>query len=104
MLEAGPDRQGLKDRTRDMVNVFKDKYMQERGFWTEWLTRDLTPVTDYMPATTPYHVYFGIMETSAALDARGGSKSITSAVQSNLYGLRRNVSLSLKKIKAALRA
>lgn len=104
MLEAGPDRQSLKDRTRDMVNVFKDKYMQERGFWTEWLTRDLTPVTDYMPATTPYHVYFGIMETAAALKARGGGKSIASAVSSSVYGLRRNVSLSLKKLKAALRA
>lgn len=104
MLESGPDRQGLKDRTRDMVNVFKDKYMDERGFWTEWLTRDLTAVTDYMPATTPYHVYFGIMETSSALDARGGGKSIASAVNYTLYALRRNISLSLKKIKSALRS
>ncbi len=104
MLEAGPDRQGMKDRVAEMVRVFNDKYMDARGFWTEWLTRDLTPVTDYMPATTPYHVYFGIMETAAALDARGGSKSISSTIQSNLYGLRRNISLSLKKLKTALRA
>lgn len=103
MLEAGPDRQSLKDRTRDMVNVFKDKFMQERGFWTEWLTRDLTPVTDYMPATTPYHVYFGIMETAAALEARGGGKSIASALTSALYTLRRNISLFIKKLKTTLR-
>lgn len=102
MLESGPDRQGLKDRTRDMVSVFKDKYMDERGFWTEWLTRDLHPVTDYMPATTPYHVYFGIMETAYALNARGGGKSIASLVNSNLYAMRRNLSLSLKKLKNSI--
>lgn len=104
MLEAGPDRQGLKDRTRDMVHVFRDQYMEERGFWTEWRTRDLSPATDYMPATTPYHVYVGIMETASALDARGGGKSITGALKSGIYGLRRNASLVLKKIKSSLRS
>jgi mannose/cellobiose epimerase-like protein (N-acyl-D-glucosamine 2-epimerase family) len=100
MLESGPDRQSLKDRTRDMVNVFKDKYIDERGFWTEWLTCDLSAVTDYMPATTPYHVYFGIMETSAALEARGGGKSIANTINYALYALRRNLSFALKKIKS----
>lgn len=89
MLEQVSDRQGLKDRVTDMVNVFNQKYMQERGFWTEWLNRNLTPAADYMPGTTPYHVYFGITETMDVLDDRGQAKSWTLKIQTMLYKARR---------------
>jgi len=103
MLNDYGDRQWIKDRVAEMVTVFNDKFMDDRGFWTEWLTRDLRSVTDYMPATTPYHVYFGIMETADILEARGGSKSISSKIKSNVYAFRRDLSLTLKKAKASLR-
>lgn len=103
MINAAPDRQEIKDRVAEMIAVFNDKYMDDRGFWTEWLSRDLQSSTDYMPATTPYHVYFGIMETADILDERGGSKSISAGLKSGLYGLRRDASAALKKIKASLR-
>jgi mannose/cellobiose epimerase-like protein (N-acyl-D-glucosamine 2-epimerase family) len=102
MINAAHDRQQIKDRISDMVDVFMSKYMDERGFWTEWLERDLTPATDYMPGTTPYHVYFGIMETRDIVDARGGSKSLTSSVRSKLYHLRRAASQAVRNVKTVL--
>ncbi len=102
MLEVAPDRQAIKDRVADMVAVFKDKYMQERGFWTEWLNRDLSPAADYMPGTTPYHVYFGITETMEILDRRGETKSLGSSFKTTLYGLRRRLSLVARRLRSAL--
>lgn len=99
MLTLAPDRQVIKDRVADMVAVFKDKYMQERGFWTEWLNRDLSPAADYMPGTTPYHVYFGICETMETLDRRGEVKSLTIGMENFYYGLRRSLSRKIQKIK-----
>ncbi len=99
MLTLAPDRQAVKDRVSDMVDVFKGKYMQERGFWTEWLNRNLVPAADYMPGTTPYHVYFGIVETMRTLDRRGRGKSLTGGLQNFYYGVRRTLSEYLKRIK-----
>ena len=97
--ELAPDRQAVKDRVAAMVSLFEKKYMQERGFWTEWLTRDLSPVTDYMPGTTPYHVYFGIVETMEVLNRRGGNKSIAAMFGTGLYKVRRTASGIFKLLK-----
>lgn len=102
MINASPDRQEIKDRISDMVDVFMSKYMDERGFWTESLNRDLSSATDFMPGTTPYHVYFGIMETRDILEDRGGSKSLTSSVKKQLYGLRRAASQGVRGLKTRL--
>lgn len=99
MLDTAADRQAIKDRTREMVEVFEEKYMQERGFWTEWLSRDLKPQTDYMPGTTPYHVYFGIMETWDVIARRGESVSMFAAIEERLYGWRRSLSNMLKRLR-----
>lgn len=103
MLTTAPDRQAIKDRVAEMVAVFKNKYMQERGFWTEWLTRDLSPAADYMPGTTPYHVYFGITETLDILNARGEAISWGASLDETLYALRRTMSSLVRRFRGALR-
>ncbi len=96
MLDSGADKKFLKKRVAEMVKLFRKRYMDERGFWTEWLSRDLSPVTDYLPGTTPYHVYFGVMETLAALRQRGANKSITLQPVKWIYSLRRNASSAVR--------
>ncbi len=103
MLDHAEDRQALKDHVARMVAVFRDSYMDERGFWVEWLNRDLSPATDYMPGTTPYHVYFGIMETLEALDRRGRTISIAAGPRAALYRARRALSAKVKKVRSGLR-
>jgi mannose/cellobiose epimerase-like protein (N-acyl-D-glucosamine 2-epimerase family) len=100
MLDSGMDKDVLKAQMKRMVRVFTDSYMDERGFWTEWLSRDLTPATDYMPGTTPYHVYFGIMETRDALAARGRTKSWRWHMSAMTYGARRRLSRVIRRLKA----
>ena len=41
-------------------------YLQPDGRWHEHLSADLQPMTDFLPASTPYHLYFALAE---ALDA-----------------------------------
>ncbi|MFN3827942.1 MAG: AGE family epimerase/isomerase [Micavibrio sp.] len=104
MIDSAPDRDAIKARMKDMVNVFRNNYMQERGFWVEWLNRDLSPATDYMPGTTPYHVYFGIMETRAVIHGRGESVSLRSGAGVALYTARRKASNLFKNIKTRIAA
>lgn len=92
-------KQARKDRIAEMVRIFRDKYIEERGFWTERLNRDLSPATDYMPGTTPYHVYFGIMETRDILRARGRGKSPVPLIYGFFYRLRRKVSSWMKQMR-----
>jgi mannose-6-phosphate isomerase len=92
MLDSGFDKVALKQRMLAMLAVFETRYMQERGFWTEWLSRDLMPQTDYMPGTSPYHVYFGITETCRILRGRGRSMSIGIGPAILYYRLRRSLS------------
>ncbi len=99
MLTLAPDRQAIKDRVSAMVSVFEKQYMQERGFWTEWFSRDFAPMTNYMPGTTPYHVYFGITETLSVLEKRGAMKSIGARHDEVLYAVRRNISKLVRKIR-----
>ena len=100
MLDAqGSDKDALKAIIRKMVKVFRASYIKERGFWSEWLARDLTPMTDYMPGTTPYHVYFGIMETRNVLNARGASRSWRTWAQSQWFRSRRAVSNGVRAVR-----
>lgn len=92
-------RQRIKERVTDMVHVFENKYIQERGFWTEILNRDLSNQTDYMPGTTPYHVFFGIQETKKYLDRRGPSKSIIFNILALIFMIERALSKAFKFIK-----
>lgn len=90
--EGGIDKLAIKQRVKDMIDIFEKKYIEPRGFWTESLNKDLSSKTDYMPATTPYHVYFGIMETLAYLRSRGESKSWSLKLKRTYYKLRRGIS------------
>lgn len=105
MLDSeGIDKKEIKDRIRKMVKVFRKHYMQERGFWTEWLRRDLSQETGYMPGTTPYHVYFGIMETRGVLHARGKTRSLIARPQMFLYSVRRRLSDFVREIRFSVKA
>ncbi|HCK33208.1 MAG: N-acylglucosamine 2-epimerase [Micavibrio sp.] len=99
MLDLEDDKISLKKRTDKMVSVFKNKYILKRGFWTEIVNRDLSPATDYLPGTTPYHLYFGIVETLGYLRGRGRSKSWTSALFGFFYSLRAGLSSAVKFLK-----
>jgi mannose-6-phosphate isomerase len=100
MLDSeGVKKQELKNSITKMVRIFRDYYMKERGFWVEWLSRDLSSSTDYMPGTTPYHVYFGVMEAMETLHGRGRSKSLLSSAEIALYTLRRNASSIARDIR-----
>ena len=103
MLDSAPDRDEIKDVMARMIHIFQTKYIAERGFWTEWLNRDLTPAVDYMPGTTPYHVYFGITETREVIHARGRTMSLTSGIDFAAYGLRRRMSDSIRALKKIIR-
>ena len=98
MLDLTDDKAFLKRRTDQMISIFRKHYMLPRGLWTEILGRDLSPQTDYLPGTTPYHLYFGVMETLRYLKHRGKSKSIGAAVMGALYNIRRTASLLFKSI------
>jgi mannose-6-phosphate isomerase len=42
----------------DLTTILKTHYMDmETGNWSEVLNRQLQPITNHMPATTPYHIY-----------------------------------------------
>lgn len=97
--DEGQDKDFLKSRMAAMTDVFTARYMEERGFWTEWLDRDFTPATDYMPGTTPYHVYFGIMEARDALARRGPSKSLKSGFYDLFYAMRRGLSARVRTVR-----
>lgn len=40
-----------------LTACLKEKYITKDGFWIEMLGRDLTPAVNYLPGTTPYHIY-----------------------------------------------
>ncbi|MGZ9097106.1 MAG: AGE family epimerase/isomerase [Micavibrio sp.] len=103
MLDSFPDKDPIKEQISRMVHIFRSKYMQERGFWVEWLSRDLKPQSDYMPGTTPYHVYFGIMETRRHLHARGYSVSLAAPLVIFIYKIRRALSGRARMIRLALK-
>ncbi|NBX66123.1 MAG: N-acylglucosamine 2-epimerase [Proteobacteria bacterium] len=97
-----PHREAAKNHMAVMTTLFRDKYMQERGFWTESLSHDLAPATDYMPATSPYHVYFGIMETREILKNRGASKSWRAGPRRLAYASARFLSAIVRETRLKL--
>lgn len=99
MLDKVTDKIALKKRMADMVGVFQSHYMQERGFWVEWRTRDFKPQTDYMPGTTIYHVYFGIVETRRVLRGRGRSVSLGIGGVKAYYSARRKLSAIVRGLR-----
>ncbi|PJB71572.1 MAG: N-acylglucosamine 2-epimerase [Alphaproteobacteria bacterium CG_4_9_14_3_um_filter_47_13] len=103
MLDSGVNKKAVKNRIKKMVTVFRDHYMEERGFWTEWLGCDLSRHTDYMPGTSPYHVYFGIMETRDVLNKRGKTCSLVSRPQIAFYRFRRSLSNIIRDIRLGLK-
>lgn len=104
MIDAkGSDKEAIKAVIHKMVKVFRASYIQERGFWAEWLARDLSPMTDYMPGTTPYHVYFGIMETHDILKSRGPTRSLPTWMQVQWFRARRSVSNGVRAVRYRLK-
>lgn len=99
MLDSGVDKDFIKERISRMVGLFGAHYMDGRGFWIEWLELDLQPVTDYMPGSTLYHVYFGTMETREILNARGPGKSLYIGPAITIYSLRRKASQIMRRIR-----
>lgn len=97
-----PHREAAKRRMAEMIALFRDRYMQERGFWTESLNRDLTAAADYMPATSPYHVYFGIMEAREILGRRGVSKSWRAGPRRTAYAVSRFLSALMREARRKL--
>lgn len=48
-----------------------DVYLQKDGQWHEYVDRDLKPLTDYMPGTTPYHLLMALIEAKKAASSAG---------------------------------
>ena len=92
MLDEVDNRDKVKNMMWHLVSILASGYVHRRGFWTETLNRDLSVQTDIMPGTTPYHLYFGVMEALEILKARGQSKSWRSAWIGLGYHLRRSLS------------
>jgi mannose-6-phosphate isomerase len=51
-----------------------ETYFTDRGGWHEYVTRDLRPDSDVMPASTPYHVAMAALEVERLLDGPGAFK------------------------------
>ena len=92
MLCEVEDRDAIKAVLGHLVRILARGYVHKRGFWTETLNRDLSHQTDIMPGTTPYHLYFGVMEALDILKSRGPSKSWGSFWVGVGYHLRRTAS------------
>lgn len=46
-----------------------DHYLRPDGRWHEHLSADLAPIAPYLPASTPYHIFFALLEAITALEA-----------------------------------
>ncbi|MCB1539156.1 MAG: AGE family epimerase/isomerase [Rhodospirillales bacterium] len=103
LLDIAPDRDAAKDLMARVAALLNGVYIEKRGFWTEWRNRDLSPATDYMPATTPYHVYFGVMEARDALRARGASKSLRAGPRMAVYAVARAASALVRAARFKLK-
>ena len=99
MMDNWHSRDDIKAAMKAMIRIFESGYMHERGFWTETLNRDLSPATDYMPGTTPYHLYFGLVGAHEYLCARGRSKSLKSGMVGVAYNTRRALSDYVRAFK-----
>lgn len=48
------------------IGFLTQHYLLPGGGWREFLRRDLTPDSDYLPATTPYHIATAALKVAAA--------------------------------------
>lgn len=92
------ERMSYKRILMEVFSVLSGGYLQERGFWTEIMDRQLLPETDYMPGTTPYHLYFGIMEAVRLSHERGHPKSWMAMPYQFQFKMRRRLSRFVQKI------
>ena len=52
-----------------LIDTITNHYVDvETGNWNETLAQDLTPITNYLPATTPYHIYPILNEIKESLN------------------------------------
>jgi len=101
MLDDAPsaiDRGNYKHVLTEVLSVLSGGYLQKRGFWTEIMDRHLLPETDYMPGTTPYHLYFGIMESVRLSHERGQSPSWAVLPYRLQFKMRRRLSRLARRI------
>jgi mannose-6-phosphate isomerase len=66
-----PQAYAMLDR---WIGFMMRHYFTGDGAWREFLRRDLMPDSDYLPATTPYHVAMAALRTAEAF---GGLESLT---------------------------
>lgn len=66
---AAPSAETLAPLLARLSFLF-DHYLLSDGRWHEHLRADLTPIAPYLPASTPYHIAFALLEALKALEAR----------------------------------
>lgn len=60
MKSDNKEAQAVFDKT---LECFLDRYMDtETGLWHEILDEDMNKISDYLPATTPYHIYLALLD------------------------------------------
>lgn len=58
-------------RVNALVELLLDTYLRMDGSWVEWLNRDLSPLHDWMPPSSCYHLYLGLIEAKRLADDLG---------------------------------
>ncbi|HYC03366.1 MAG TPA: AGE family epimerase/isomerase [Azospirillaceae bacterium] len=61
---------------RAIAALFRD-YLRPDGTWVEHLNADGSPMTDYLPGTTPYHIFLALAEARRALSAPAPAAPVT---------------------------
>jgi mannose-6-phosphate isomerase len=64
---AAPDAYAALDRR---IAFLTQHYLTPGGGWREFLRRDLTPDSDYLPATTPYHIATAALKVAEAYEIK----------------------------------
>ncbi len=72
IMSADPEYADAAEKViSNLTQVLEDHYIDvTTGNWTEFLTRDLKPETDYRPGTTPYHIFPVLRESAAYLELK----------------------------------
>lgn len=58
----------LNKELSNLFDIFTTHYMNHDGTWIEICNRDLSPQTDYLPGSTTYHIFSGIVEAYSLLN------------------------------------
>jgi mannose-6-phosphate isomerase len=62
------------DRLSEWIAFITKTYFTAAGGWHEFVRRDLTPDSDYMPSSTPYHAAMAALEVERLLGGPGAFK------------------------------